>query len=206
MPLIADIYRAIFKKDYSFVWQQFARGKSGTYTPVPDDKVQYTYKGFLISFDSYTHYVSAGDKTYGSIYTRGVAAFTSSSDFTLSISQQGVPDNIGEVFNQHDIQTGNKAFDKRFIIKSNDEAKLLLLLVSRSITSSLQDMKTIRLEITDGDGLFGEKPLKGNFMLYYVMAGKVKEISQLVKLHQLFAKLLDGLVKICAIQSGHTEK
>lgn len=196
MTIFKDIYRSIFGKDYAPVWQQFAKEKGGTYLPISDDRVQFPYKDFTITFDAYTHYVVVGGSSYEHEYIRGQVEFFCPDNFKLLITQQGLIDNIGKLFGMQDIQIGEKQFDKKFIIKSNDEAKTLLLLSNSAITKSLQDINPVRFDITDGEGLWDEKPREGNFMLYFVLKDKIKHIEQLNKMYSLFSDTIDALTKL----------
>ena len=196
MTIIKDIYKSIFGKDYAPVWRQFAQEKGGRYLPISDDRVLFPYKGFAITFDAYTHYVVVGGSSYEYEYTRGQVEFFCPDNLKLLITQQGLIDNVAKLFGMQDIQIGDKQFDKTFIVKSNDEAKTLLLLSNSAITKSLQDLKPVRFDITDGEGLWDEKPEEGNFMLYFVLKDKIKHIEQLNKLYSLFSYTIDTLTKL----------
>jgi len=200
MTILKDIYKSIFGKDYGPVWQQFAKENSGTYSPISDDRVEFPYKDFTITFDAYIHYTVVGGSSYEHEYTRGLVEFISPDSFKLLITQQGFIDNVGKLFGAQDIQIGDKQFDKKFIVKSNDEGKALLTLSNNSITKALQDLKTVRLDITDGEGLWSEKPKEGKFMLYYVLDDKITHIDQLNKVYGLFADTLDTLTKLNSIK------
>jgi hypothetical protein len=196
MTIIKDIYKSIFCKDYAPVWRQFAQEKGGTYLPIGNDRVQFPHKDFTITFDAYIHYVVVGGSSYEYEYTRGQVEFFCPDNFKLLITQQGLIDNVAKLFGMQDIQIGDKQFDKNFVIKSNDEPKTLLLLSNSSITKSLQDLKPVRFDITDGEGLWDEKPEAGNFMLYFVLKDKIKHIDQLNKMYSLFSDTIDTLIKL----------
>lgn len=200
MTIIKDIYRYFFGKDFGPVWQQFAKENGGEYAPVIDDRVLIPYKNFIITFDAFTNYTISGGSAYKTEYTRGLVEFNASDNFKLLITQQGFLENVGKLFGSQDIQIGDAQFDKRFMVKSNDETKTLLMLSNNSITKSLEDLKSIRLDITNGEGLWNEKPEEGNYMLYYVLDGKITHINQLNILYQLFTNTIDTLIKICSIK------
>jgi hypothetical protein len=84
----------------------------------------------------------------------------------------------------------------KLIVKSDDESKTLLLLSNNSITKSLQELEPVRFDITDGEGLWDEKPVAGNFMLYFVLKEKIKHIEQLNKMYSLFSETIDTLIKL----------
>jgi hypothetical protein len=88
------------------------------------------------------------------------------------------------------------------MIQSNDEPKTLLLLTNNTITTLLKEIKTIRFDITNGEGLWNEKPKEGNFMLYFIADGKVTDIDQLNKLYHLFTGTLDMLTDLNSIKAA----
>ena len=200
MTIFKDIYNFFFGKDFGPIWQQFANEHQGAYTSISNDKVEFPYKGFTITFDAYTYYANVGNSSRDHDFTRGLVEFISPDSFKLQITQQGVFENIGKFFGAQDILIGDKQFDKKFIVKSNDEVKALLTLSNNSIIKTLQDVDTIRLDITDGEGLWSEKPKEGNFMLYYVLDSKINHIDQLNKLYSLFTDTLDTLTKLKSIK------
>ena len=146
MTILKDLYKSIFGKDYGPVWQQFAINKQGIYSPISNDRVQFHYKDFTVTFDAYTHYTIVGGSSYEYEYTRRLVEFVSPDSFKLIITQQGFMDNVGKLFGAQDIQIGDRQFDKKFMIKSNDESKALLTLSNNSITKALQELKTVRFE------------------------------------------------------------
>lgn len=208
MSLIADLYRSIFRKDYESVWRQFASQNGGTYAPIISDRVVIPYKNYTLTFDDYTHYTVVNQNSYESAFTRGIVEFTCSGNFAHSdsfpgkflITQQGFIENISKIFGAQDIQLGDKSFDKKFMVKGNDEAKVKTLLSDSSILKLIIQNKTLRLTITDEEGLFGEKPKAGNMMLYYVLDEKIKQLNQLNTIHSLFVHILDSLEKNYSIK------
>ena len=115
--------------------------------------------------------------------------------FKLLITEQGVFENISKLFGAQDIQIGNKEFDKKFMIKSNDELKALVILSSTSISKALQGLNTIRFNITDEEGLWDEKASNNNFMLYLVLQGNITNINQLDKMYSIFSETIDILIE-----------
>ena len=199
MSILKDIYKSIFGKDFSSVWHQFANENCGTIMPVPSNTVQFFYKGLIITFDAYTHYTTSGGNSYDAEFTRGYVEFVSKDDFSLFITKQGFIEKFKKLFGSQDIEIGERQFDEKFIVKSNDETKAILYLANTSITKLLVEMKTICLDITDGEGLWNEKPSLGNYMLYFIADGQVTEIKQLNQLFQLFTCSVDTLIKLNSI-------
>ncbi|MNU74232.1 hypothetical protein D3C71_637290 [compost metagenome] len=196
MGIFKYVYDSLFGKDYGIVWKQFSKENSGIFRFSPRGyKLVYPYGDFLITIETYTHYTSVGGNSYESEYVRGITEFASKDNFNLLITQQGLIENISKVFGAQDVQTGDRRFDKKFMIKSNDEAKTQLILSNSSITNMLLENETIRLAITDGEGLFNEKPGEGNFMFYFISESKIQHVNQLNRINTLFTNMLDALTQ-----------
>ncbi len=200
MTIFKEIYNSFFAKDYGTVWKKFAKENNGAYLPISDDRVQFVYKDFLLTFDAYTHYSVVGGSSYEHHYTRGFVEFICPNNFNLRITEQGFFENIGKLFGSQDIQIGDEDFDDTFMVKSNDEPKAMLFLSNNSITKVLQDLKTVRLDISNGEGLWGEHPKEGNFMIYFVLDEKIIHIEQLNKLYRLFAESINMLKQLGSIK------
>ncbi len=195
MGIIRNAYKSLFGKDYGPVWQQFADEKKGEYSPISDHRVLFNHTDFTVAFDAYTHYTVVGHTTNDADYTRGFAEFISPDDFTFRLTEQGFFENIAKLFGAQDIEVGDREFDKRFMIRSNDHMRTSFLLSKPEIAQPLQELQTLRFEITQEEGLWGEKPNEGKYMLYCVIEGKLKTIDDLNRLHQLFVSTLDKLIK-----------
>lgn len=170
MGLFRELYRTFFGKDYSVVWKQFAIERKGSYSAIPDDKVQLSYKGFTLTIDAHTHYVSSGGNTYESYFLRGMVEFLPLGEYTLQLTQQGFFENVGKLFGMQDIRIGVSEVDRKFIIKSNDEVKTQLLFSDRKLTNIFETMKVLRIQVSDKTGLCDEKTSRRKF--YVVCCAK----------------------------------
>lgn len=191
--LITRIIRYFFGKDTTPAWRNFALENGGTYQAIPDHKVSVNYKGLTITFDAYTYYTSAGHSSSRTALTRGFVEFNNPGEYNLLITQQGIIENVSKLFGAQDIRIGDKAFDKTFMIKSNDELKTQLLLTNSTIRDTLLNYKTIRFTITNKDGLWNERPAEGKYMLYFVMETKITRKAQLQELLRLYQQTLNKL-------------
>lgn len=200
MTIFKTIYRSIFGKDYSSVWRQFAKESNGTYLPGGEQKVEFPYKDHKIIFDTYTHYTNVGGSSRESEYVRAMVEFQSPDSLKLILIPQDLIETIAKLFGAQDIVIGDKAFDKKFMIKGNDEYKAQLILSNSSIKKALMELEFVRLEISNEEGLFGEKVNEGNYMLYYVSEEKITHIDQLNKMYRLFGDMLDVLTKVSSIK------
>ena len=56
-----------------------------------------------------------------------------------------------------DIEVGEPEFDEAFIIKGNDESRVVSLFSNSKIRQLIQAQPKIRLEVKDSEGWFGPK-------------------------------------------------
>lgn len=198
MSLFRRIYNSLFGKDFGMIWKQFSKENSGIFRFSPRGyRLDFPYKDFTITIETYSYYTSHEET---SEYIRGVVEFVSRDQFRLLLTRQGLVENISKFFGAQDIQIGDRRFDKDFMIKSNDEVKTRFILSNDSIAGILLKNQTVRLEITDGEGLFGEKPKAGNSMLYYILEGEITEINQLNDISSLFKTVLDALMEMNVVK------
>ena len=201
MSILQKILTFFKGKDYAFIWQEFALKHHATYHSIPGDRVEFSYKSIPITFDDCTNYTVSGPSSMQANYLRGMASFVATQPFQLLVTEQGILENVSKLFGTQDIRIGDPIFDGSFMIRSIDEAMTQLILSDPALMAQLQELKPARWEITEGDGLFGEKPEAGKTMLYVVVEGVVQRADSLVKFHELFARMLDALSKTKTIQS-----
>lgn len=202
MSLLQKILTFFKGKDYAFIWQEFALKHHGTYHSIPGDRVEFNYKSIPITFDDCTNYTVSGPRSIQANYLRGMASFVAVQPFQLLITEQGILENVSNLFGSQDIRIGDPLFDSTFMIRSDDEAMAQLILSDPALRAQLQELKPARLEITTGDGLFGEKPEAGKTMLYVAVEGVVQRVDSLLKFYDLFARMIDALSKNKTIQSS----
>ncbi len=198
MTLFKRIYNSLFGKDYGSVWKQFSKENSGIFRfSSRGYRLDFRYRNFPITIETYSYYTTPEET---SEYVRGVVEFVSLDPFKILLTRQGLMENISKIFGAQDIQIGDKRFDKDFMIKSNDETKTRFLFSKDAVAKILLKNQTIRLEITDEEGLFGEKPKAGNCMLYYILEEEINEINQLNDISLLFKAILDALMEMNVIK------
>lgn len=95
-----------------------------------------------------------------------------------------------------DIETGDEAFDRDFILKSNHESKLRELLGSSRIRELISQQPQIYFAVKDDEGFFGSSFPEGVDELYFQVVGIVKDVERLKLLYELFAETLDQLCRI----------
>ena len=101
-----------------------------------------------------------------------------------------------------DVEIGYPEFDEKFIIKGNDEAKLIELFSSDKIRELISSQDNIYLEVKNDEGWFGTDFPEGVDELYFQTMGVIKDIERLKSLYMLFALVLD---KLCIMGSAYDE-
>lgn len=61
------------------------------------------------------------------------------------------------------------------------------------LVDSVCQCEPLRIDITNGEGLFGERPEANHFMIYFVMNRKVELLEQLERIMTLLSRLIKGL-------------
>ena len=108
-------------------WMQFAKEHNGKYIPGQywnADCIEIIYKNHHLLFDTYTDYTTSGNSSYNKTYTRVRVEFHSPDNLRFRLMKQGIFLSIGKLFGAQDIIIGDEDFDKKFVIKGNDEYKI----------------------------------------------------------------------------------
>jgi hypothetical protein len=156
------------------------------------DKVQATHGPWTITLDTYT--VSTGKTSI--TYTRMRAPFEDPEGFRFTVYRKGIFSEIGKWFGMQDVGIGDEAFDRDFILKTNQEPKLLELLGDSRIRELMNQQPQIYFAVKDDEGVFGSSFPEGVDELYFQVVGVIKDVERLKLLYELFAETLDRLCKI----------
>jgi hypothetical protein len=95
-----------------------------------------------------------------------------------------------------DIQVDDEQFDRDFIIKGTDEAKVRQLFSNPKIRELIARQPSIHLSVRDDEGWFGVKFPERVDELYFAIPGIIKDVERLKLLYELFAETLDQLCRI----------
>jgi hypothetical protein len=156
------------------------------------DKVQATHGSWTITLDTYT--VSNGKTS--TTYTRMRAPFVDPEGFRFVAYRKGIFSEIGKRLGMQDIEIGDEAFDRDFILKSDEEAKLRELLGSSKIRELISQQPDIYFAVKDDEGFFRSSFPEGVDELYFQVVGVIKDVERLKLLYTLFAETLDQLCRI----------
>ncbi len=193
--------RSLFGPSRKEVWKQLADKLQGEYSHSfwKGDKIAVDVGQWTITLDTYT--VSTGQSAI--VYTRMRAPYVNPDQFRFTIHRAHLFSSLGRWLGMQDIPVHVQPFDKDFVIKSNDEEKIRLLLADPTIRELIAHQPRIRLAVKDDEGWFGADFPDGVDELYFEAAGVIKDPDLLYKLYELFAAVLDRLCRIGSAYEGH---
>lgn len=174
------------------IWQEFAQETGGTFKEGYSwisDSTEIEHKNWKIIFDNFT--VWSGK--YSTKTTRVIAPIILTDGFRFEIYREEFIRKIEKLFGAQDIKIGYPDFDKAFIIKSNNEFKIKVLLRNKEIRELIEAQTEVNLEISDQKGIWGEKLQKNEYELSYFMDGEIKNIQTLKSLLELFKLIINEL-------------
>jgi len=204
ITILKYFFKLLFGKNYELIWRQFAKETGGVFINGAENKVEITYRNNVISVDNYTHYIVVGGSSYEKEYLRAKVDFKYVDRIDLRITPQDIFENVEKLFGAKDIEIGYKEFDKQFMIRGNDSYKIQTLLSNDTVRELIMELKPIRLAITEDEGIFDEKPVEGNSMIYFISKVKVKDTVVLKQLYDLIKTLIDSLVDIGSLDKRPT--
>jgi len=181
------------------IWQQLSEEIGAEYTRdgfLKSGKVEARVKEWTITLDTYT--VSTGKSSV--TYTRMRAPYFNADNFRFTLYRRGFFSDIAKFFGMQDISIGDPEFDADFIIKSNNQWKIVELLANHKIRDMVRAQPTFYLTVKDDEGWFKKSFPEGVDELYFQVLGVITDIARLKALYELFAALLDQL---CYIGSAY---
>jgi hypothetical protein len=183
------------------VWRKLSAQLGGAYTPktwLRSDRIDVQHEHWIVTLDTYTVHANNTHVPY----TRLRAPFRDREGFRCKVSRTGVFSFLGKWLGLQDVQVGDEAFDRAFVVKANDERKVQALLASAELRRLLAAQKAITLSVEDHEGWFGPKFPADCDELRAVVRGHVKDLERLRQLFALFAIALDQL---CAIGAAYAD-
>jgi hypothetical protein len=94
-------------------------------------------------------------------------------------------------------------FDKAFVIKGTDEAKVRALLADPEVRRLFEAQPQVHIEVKDDRGWFSKRFPEGVDELCFTAIGVIRDIDQLKELFELFAAILHQL---CHIGSAYADQ
>ena len=194
--------RKLFHPTRKEIWKQVsaeigARYVEGSFWK--GDKVTARHGDWTIILDKY--FCAASKLTY----TRVRAAFVNPDDFRFTIYRRGLFSDIAKWFGMQDVEIGEAAFDRMFIIKGNDESRLRSLFTRKRIRELISQQPRIHLTAQKkkagrNDTVFATHELR------FHAVGVIKDMGRLKLLFELFSEVLDQLSRMAAANSAHRNR
>ena len=116
--------------------------------------------------------------------------------FRFTVYRKGFFSEIAKWFGMQDVQIGDEAFDRDFIIKGTDEAKLRMLFLSPRIRELIAIEPDIYITVKDSEGWFGPNFPENVDELYFSVVGVINDMERLKLLYELFGETLDQLCRM----------
>ena len=129
-----------YENNGNSVWPVFAGHLNGSYIERSywhSDKASVTYRGLQIVFDNYTEYRTVASTTVQQTYTSVTVEYHPANDFAFEIKRENIVSSITKFFGAQDVEVGDAAFDKAFLIKSNNPAFAKKLLADREVKNAI---------------------------------------------------------------------
>jgi hypothetical protein len=186
------------------IWKEFAIETDGKFIdreePWLSDRTELEYNGWKIYFDNYD--ITSGK--YSATMTRVIVPFISVDDFRFEIYRDGFIRKIEKIFGSQDFKIGQENFDKAFIIKTNNEAKIRTLLQNQQLRNQIEAQNKVNIVISDQKGIWENRLLKDELELIFYVDGEIKDFEILKSILNLFKEMLDGLEQLNVMKKPAT--
>lgn len=182
----------LFASNQREIWQQFAEEAGGEYIDggfFKKRKVVIPFENWIITLDTFTRSTGKTSTTY----TRMTAPYKSPDGLIFQIYRKNIFSKFGKVLGMQDIEIGDSDFDDEFVVKGNDEKKIIELLSSKKIRELISSLDNFLLKTVDRNGWFNDYNRDGIFELYFESRGVIKDIVLLRNLFMLFVFILNRL-------------
>jgi hypothetical protein len=195
------LLRKLFGPSKDEVWRQLSAEIGGDFVEGGfwrGSKVQVRVNEWTITLDTYAE--SHGETS--TTYTRLRAPYMNRDGFRFTVYRAGLFSELGKVLGMQDLEAGYPDFDRQFIVKGNDQAKVRALFGNPRIRQLIEEQPNIHLEVKDDEGWFGADFPEGVDELRFQVVGVIKDIHRLKSLYELFAEALNQL---CHIGSAYED-
>jgi Protein of unknown function (DUF3137) len=174
------------------IWAELWKAMGGVYLNREgwrQDKLLVEHGDWIITLDFHSH----GGYRTNAIYTRFRAAFDNPEDFHFKVVPQGALNTVGKLLGLQDVETGDPEFDKAFIVKSNDEARVKEVLDDPVLRQFLREESESFVGLVSVGGDRRNEYPDGVDEVLMEIPGKVVDTDQLKRLYMTFSRTLAGL-------------
>lgn len=191
----------LFAPDIHEIWQKLCKEigasfvESGTWR---GDRVQATHNQWTITLDLF--HVHTGRVPL--VFTRLRAPYVNPDRFRFSVTKRGLFSGVAKLFGMQDVAVGHPEFDREFVIRGNDEAKLRALFANDRLRQLLASQPEVHFEVVDDEGWFGPDYPPNTDSLVFIASGMIDDVERLKRLFDLFAVTLDQLCLIGSAYEG----
>jgi hypothetical protein len=182
------------------VWERFSREIGGEFIAGSlwkGSKVVARVGEWTITLDTFTR--QAGQHHRVS-YTRVRVPYVNPDGFRFTVYQAGFFSGLGRFLGMQDVEVGDPDFDDAFVVKGDDEARLVDLFADPKLRVLFASLPRMRLEVKDRDGWFGPSFPPDADELYFETRGVVKDVDQLKAIFDVCSALLH---RLCRIGAAH---
>lgn len=187
--------RGWFHPSREDIWRQLSADIEARYVDGGvwrGDKVEATHGDWVVTLDTYSVHTQHVHITY----TRIRAPYVNPDGFRFTIYRRTLFSDIATWFGMQDITIHDEAFDRDFIVKGTNEAKVLELLGESKVRTLIAAQPKVYLTVKDDEGWFKSRYPDGVDALYFQTEGVIKDVDRLKQLFELFAVTLDRLCEI----------
>lgn len=191
----------IFGPTKAEIWQQVADEIGGDFIDGgfwKGAKLHYYSGDWEIVLDTYTQSHGKSSTTY----TRMRAPFMNEDGFHFRIHPSNIFSEIGKSMGMQDIEVGDPYFDKKYIIRGNDEERVRKLLSDDKLKQYIDLQPDISFRIDNERGVFKKNYVSGETVLNFWRVGVMKDVNQLKALFLLFAHTL---YLLCNMDSAYED-
>ncbi len=184
------------------IWEAFAEKIGGEYIPRKhwnSDRTLFHYKNFKIYFDYFTYYTS-GKASLSKTFTRVVNPYKSNDDFQFNIYEDELIFKIAKIFGFQDVKIGKEEFDKKYIIKTNNEQKLKNIFNSTTLQKKIENFENASLLISKKYGVWEEELPENEYELSFVLNYHVKDLETLTKSKDFITEFFDRFQDLVRIE------
>lgn len=184
------------------IWEAFAEKIGGEYIPrkhLNSDRTLFHYKNFKIYFDYFTYYTS-GKASLSKTFTRVVIPYKSNDDFQFNIYEDELIFKIAKIFGFQDVKIGKEEFDKKYIIKTNNEQKLKNIFNSTTLQKKIENFENASLLISKKYGVWEEELPENEYELSFVLNYHVKDLETLTKSKDFITEFFDRFQDLVRIE------
>lgn len=154
------------------------------------DRVEAAHGHWTVTLDTYHSPAAKCD------YTRLRAPYVNPDGFRFTICRRGLFSDLAKMLGMQDVEVGHESFDRDFIIKGTDAAKLHKLFANRRLRELIEAQPEIHFTVQSAKGAAkGAAPPRTDELCFSV-PGTIKDEARLRLLFDLFAETLDQLCRM----------